>query len=414
MTTLKVKNVENIRKALNKVYFPLAALYSFVLSFPNNFKNVVLILLALIWVVELFTIRRFSFNRYNIKIIFLLAAYYLLCLMSVFNSKDKADAFNFFVLQTTIPLLPLLLLGKLKEVEVIKTLHVFVAGLIAVTVLAIHQTYVYHFHSFPLTLVNLQALDWSYFSFTLPISIKFHAPYFSLYASSAFLLVLFFLYKYHKQNTWFLNLIYLVLAVYIFAFMALLASRMAFFSTLVVIIVFLIYKLILSKRLVLLASSLLVLGTMSYLIVETVPYLKNKIENMDGHSERQMIWTAGIKVIADNLLFGVGTGDRKEELKKVYEQDTYVKGAVQELNLHNQYLDTTLALGVLGFFNLILIMVFVARYALHKRQYQLLAFILVFSLCCFTESLLHRQAGVLIFSYFISILAFWEKPEAYS
>ena len=66
-------------------------------------------------------------------------------------------------------------------------------------------------------------------------------------------------------------------------------------------------------------------------------------------------------LIAEKPLFGYGTSDEKEVLLEAYEQEGFYHFAKKKLNAHNQYLQTGIAVGVVGMLVLML-MLFVPLY----------------------------------------------------
>jgi O-antigen ligase len=96
-----------------------------------------------------------------------------------------------------------------------------------------------------------------------------------------------------------------------------------------------------------------------------------------------------------NFLFGVGTGDYDDELTKMNLKYNNQGVAEERLNSHNQFLNTGVQLGVIGFF--ILTMIFlVSFFASDKRLWQLLI-LLVFFINFLVESFLETQAGIVLF-----------------
>ena len=72
---------------------------------------------------------------------------------------------------------------------------------------------------------------------------------------------------------------------------------------------------------------------------------------------------------------GVGTGDVKDHLLEKYREKQMFNALGLELNAHNQYLQTTLALGIMGLVILMLTLVLPALYGLEVKQYLYLIFL---------------------------------------
>lgn len=136
------------------------------------------------------------------------------------------------------------------------------------------------------------------------------------------------------------------------------------------------------------------------------------VSSHDGTNERILIWKSSVEIIRENLVFGVGTGDVKDELVKKYQENHITAAINQRLNAHNQYLQTFIALGVIGF--LILSVSLVAPAIGSIKQHDLLYFLFLMLICVnlLFESMLERQAGVVFYSFFNSFLFFIRQNMA--
>jgi O-antigen ligase len=76
-------------------------------------------------------------------------------------------------------------------------------------------------------------------------------------------------------------------------------------------------------------------------------------------------------------------------------------GAIEKrLNLHNQFLETWLSLGMIGILYLIFLLVYPAYLAWKNKKISWLLFIIAVSLNFLFETMLNTQAGVIFISYF--------------
>lgn len=133
---------------------------------------------------------------------------------------------------------------------------------------------------------------------------------------------------------------------------------------------------------------------------------------------RPLVWRCALQLIAQNPAFGLGIGDVQDALHQCYVQNeftslTYFEKAGVRFNAHNQYLEMTLAAGVLGLI-IFLLTLFIPLFKSFKFQHRLyLFFILLFALSCMTESFLERYNGVAFYSFFNSFLYFG-RSESYA
>ena len=76
----------------------------------------------------------------------------------------------------------------------------------------------------------------------------------------------------------------------------------------------------------------------------------------------------------------------------------------EKLNTHNQYLQTTIALGMVGFIILVLSLLAPLVQAIKKRNQLYVLFLLLFIINILVESMLETQAGVIFFAFFNSLI----------
>ncbi|MBK7649496.1 MAG: O-antigen ligase family protein [Flammeovirgaceae bacterium] len=119
-----------------------------------------------------------------------------------------------------------------------------------------------------------------------------------------------------------------------------------------------------------------------------------------GLSIRIVKWKCSLVGIMEAPFFGTGTGDAVDYLVSCYEKENFWGQYPQyRFNSHNQYLETTLTLGITGLISLMGCLVLPFRLAIKRRDYQLLSCIALFSFCCLTESLLERQWGIVFLTF---------------
>ena len=118
-------------------------------------------------------------------------------------------------------------------------------------------------------------------------------------------------------------------------------------------------------------------------------------------SFRLLEWRASLSTVAKSPILGTGTGDGQAALHDYYSTyNTSTTGLTY--NAHNQYLQTTIELGLVG---LLLLLICIFRPAFNAVQYPPIhiAFIILFGLMCITESVLARQKGIVFFTMFQSL-----------
>ncbi|NUM49942.1 MAG: O-antigen ligase family protein [Flavobacteriales bacterium] len=138
-------------------------------------------------------------------------------------------------------------------------------------------------------------------------------------------------------------------------------------------------------------------------------YLHSRDYN--GHSivMRWIYWKTGFKIVKENFLLGVGTGDVQNEFQKMYEKENSILKPEFRLRAHNQFITFAITFGVFG------ILVFIAAlfYPLYKlklyNRFIYLGFFVVVVASFITEDTLESQAGVTFYIFMHSILC-WLYP----
>jgi O-antigen ligase len=122
-------------------------------------------------------------------------------------------------------------------------------------------------------------------------------------------------------------------------------------------------------------------------------------------------WHCAVKAIQKKPFLGYGFGDHKEALMKAYAQEKFWEGLRLKFNAHNQFLETTLALGVLGLIFLLVLIGLYARLAWQQKNLVVLGSLGYFTLCMLTESMFARAWAVLLFNAFFPLFLVLGKQE---
>src|SRR5690606_5082693 len=119
----------------------------------------------------------------------------------------------------------------------------------------------------------------------------------------------------------------------------------------------------------------------------------HKYLNFSNQSERFEIWKNSEEVFLKSPIIGHGTGDYKDVLFEQYKQNNYTNGISNKFNSHNQYLDTSLQLGLAG---LIILIVFLYRKILNssKENFEKKYIFIIFVISLITESMFDRHWGI--------------------
>ena len=125
--------------------------------------------------------------------------------------------------------------------------------------------------------------------------------------------------------------------------------------------------------------------------------------SIESNVVRRMIWICGVEVIRENA-WGVGSGDANAVLMKKYEEKGMTGAIAKEFNAHSQFLQTTIALGILGgVFLLSLFFVFIIN-AVKSKNVLLFVFLIFTLLNLLVESMFETESGIVFIFLFLCFL----------
>jgi O-antigen ligase len=141
-------------------------------------------------------------------------------------------------------------------------------------------------------------------------------------------------------------------------------------------------------------------------VVATQSEKERDITTIESTAGRIMVWEQATELLKEHWIFGVGTGDIKDELVARYRANGLTGIQEKKLNAHNQFLQSFCALGILGFLTLALGLLLPAISAIRTHNIIQFLFILIIVVNALTESILEVQAGVIFYAFFNSFFMF--------
>ncbi len=263
---------------------------------------------------------------------------------------------------------------------------------------------------------SLHGIDldyWMYHEFAAPF--QFGAIYFSWYLSIALISLI-----YQRQEP-FVEQFRYPLLIFFLLLLLLSASKLFVLITGSVVIVKMLSKLQKKKRARALILLLILIIGGSVPIYERISELKNispKIAFQDeyaydtpfnGFTLRLLQWRLGFEILDDNnaWLQGTGIGSRQEILNRYYKKYNVYTGNPRlgdrgylGYNFHNQFVETTVGTGIPGLIILLSIVIYGILCMRRKLFFPLFVYIVTL-LFFMTESVLERQAGIMMFCLII-------------
>lgn len=245
-----------------------------------------------------------------------------------------------------------------------------------------------------------------------------HPSYLALYLTFAIAVLLTWIFQHLHGNIFKRNSAILLVLIFQL-FIILLSSKAGILATVLVYLLMIGFQLIhRGKRSTILITGMLLVSFLISLSFFPASYsrfysaesaLENEpdVDSQDGSVARVMVWRSSLDIIKHHPLFGVGTGDVEPELMKQYQEENISVAMEKNLDAHNQYLQTAIALGVLGFLALIASLIIPAWYAFRNKHLLYLAFLVIFAFNILVESMMERQGGVVFYALFNSFLFYF-------
>jgi O-antigen ligase len=237
------------------------------------------------------------------------------------------------------------------------------------------------------------------------------------------------IYRMQKNNAinFFLPfLLQIATIIFLFLFLLILGNRNVLILASIVLI-FYCFKLL--KNFFLRMLMLIALAGTFFIAIKSNPYLSKQWKELTNYSGQNFIpldkdlslgkswggwqlriaiWRCSWDVIKNNPVFGVGTGDTQDFLQSAYEKRKfYFASRYNRYNTHNQYIQETVTNGFFGLFIFLACLIaplFVNMLPQEKQFYNL--FLFCFAFVCLTDTPLELNKGIILFSFFNSLIFF--------
>lgn len=419
--------MDKYRQIVGKLNWFLFLAVAFTLSFSPAVLRIVWVAWLISWFLEFRFLdkKNFSFSKYLVPSLMLLVFFLWQCL-SYFWTIDKVTTSVLLEGQVSLLILPIIMMfGVNENYDIKKSIFSFIIGSSIISFFYIHNVFILSNASNILEAKFSNVFENIHFdSFIKNFPYYFghirHHAFFSnvLIIASIFLL---FVYddikeKIGKSLTLFLTIGYLITNSYFFIYLV--DSRSSILTITLLIFIGVSVYFFSKKRswIVVLCSSILVVTTF-ILILSFHPRLNNiridrliKIEQVEDKDDARLkIWSAALRHIDEYFLVGKGVGSSKLFLEqKNIEDNIFSKKFVERrLHSHNQYIETTIELGVFAL--LLFISAFVYQiYISRKPKVKRLVFFIVITLA--VKSLfdaMFRSYDVIILLCFIFLIIYW-------
>ena len=346
--------------------------------------------------------KNFSFSPN--KSLLLLIAFYVLHVIAVFYSDDKHRASFDLEVKASLIIFPLFFLFASKTAKDLKVIlfKFFVIFSSVVSLTLIIRAFVLY-----LKTNDSSQLFYGHFSYFL------HPSYYAMYLIFSIVLS-FYLFSNNLCKIKFIP----VLSALINLIALIMTDSKGGYVSFLIVVSYLLVRYLYNKSKIITISSIILLIILSVITIkqnkrlsimfDVVSNYKETINHPETYKEstglRILSWNAASEAIKENIVFGVGTGDIKPELFKKYKKLNYTHNLKREMNVHNQFLETWLGQGLIGFILLLIVFIIPFISAVKQKDIVLQAFLILVFVNFLFESMLNIQAGTVFFGFFYSLL----------
>jgi O-antigen ligase len=400
-------------KHIIKLYQFELIVFAFLLPFYRQLIPFVIAILVITWLLEgdfAGKVRRLANCSHRLNTL-LFAGIYLLYGIGLFYSSNLNDGYFDMEVKMSMFIFPVIMASMRKEILQWK----FAKKLLKTFVLGVFVSMVLRYVVALFDYLETDSLQSFYYS---RLSIFFHTSYMAMYVCFAISIILYFYLMGWLQNR-FQKIMALVLILLFMIFVIMLSSKAGILSLVLVIAMFTSYIWFYQRKFIkgviyggLLSAAFIFLFLVFPVSAERFDQTREAIGEMQVNEgeggtstgDRLMIWWYSFEITNINFLSGVGTGDVKDELVKKYDEKAMSNAFELRLNAHNQYLQTFIALGVIGLIVLLLNLILPAFYSIEHKHYLYLMFLLLVGFNFIFESMLETQAGVVFYAFFNAYL----------
>ncbi len=393
----------------------------FSLPFGKSLFTPILFLWLTITLISYFIKGDYSINQFRSPLI-LLVLFYLLYALSVMLSSPLKEGFSELIFKLPLLLLPVLYPSK-RETYKNSNSKFFVSFISGCVIASIFYFSYALYRSYSLVENNwvfnpVPKYGWNNNFLSSELSVLIHPSYFAL-----FLLVSLLIISVSGKNLWSKELkikiaIILTLAIFVIS-LFMLQSRAGLLGFGGLVLTWIYYIVFVKRKYFIGLVFLIGIITVFFFSFQIFDRFSNTVKSVektitsgisdkdkeDGNSVRFWIWKSALTVIEEHPFWGIGPKNVKETLNKEYIRRGMDGASVLKLNAHNQYLETWLGVGVIGFISL-LAMLFVPLWlGIKYRDWLLVGFICLCSTSFMFESMLERTAGIAFFAIFYTIFA---------
>lgn len=282
-------------------------------------------------------------------------------------------------------------------------LRAFVAGVFLATIYAYTRAGILYWNT------GLNGFYYKYLSGYLHA----HPTYVAMYLNFALFLLLEELFRKQLHLSWKGKALRLLLMAHFFLFIFLLTARMQLLLLILLLSFSYIWYMARRKKLAFALLGLVAGLGIAFTLAWKIPTTQARIQKAYSQFNdpqaspniRWPIWSLGGELVKAAPLSGHGIGDVQDNLEILYERENLTEALEGHYNAHNQYVQTSIALGLPGLLTLLANLLLPLALSLRQKKFIYAFFLSLLLLSMLTECILEVQMGILFFVFFHCFLA---------
>lgn len=369
-----------------------------------SFNKLMPILLVLLGLIALFKRRKLNESLRIIKwtepsIWFIL--FFAVHIIGLFSTSNFDYARTDIGMKLSFIIIPVLMIFIKTKMSYRQVIDLILIGLLITGILS----FIFAIYR---SIYNVEDNHWAYFTESY-FTFQMHRSYYATYMVIGALISLIRFFQFRKAIYFVLTLFFcistiltfskagiLIMIIMITCVTLILTSRYYSRITGISLSIILAFVLILSFTL---NSTLKGRFVKMYGAVTNVSVVNNA--SVESNQSRIIMWSTSLKIIERNLLTGVGTGDVSDELDSLNKKLGNFGVAERSYNSHNQYLNSTVQLGLLGGIPLLMILILSMIKAIRNKAAEYFVVVIIFAISFLFESFLETQAGIIPVTYLL-------------
>lgn len=355
---------------------------------PINSQLIILLFGVSAW---RFFKQRNSTLQYTAQLLIYLTPFMALTISLLFVSEKGISVMEKEAATGLFPIILFLLLNsnyRLTETSYRLILTTFVVGVLGVILFTTVRSFFYSSLFFSQNFLTFNIIS---------------PTYFSMYVGTAiFITLAHFGSRHERIKKWMIG----AAVVIMLAYMVALSSRMPLIATGIVLLGTLIFSPAAVKSKLAYITLALGLAAIGFMAVKNSPRLEYRFilaieKNLDT---RLVSWRGAYEIFKTHPIGGVGVGMEKDYLNKYYQDKVPNAEQYRDYNAHNYVLHILMTFGLGGTIPLIIFWLWLIREGLKSQNTLFLQCLSLFILCSLTEVMLVTQKGIVYFYALFSLL----------